>query len=217
MPDIMISGGVIAIMKPYLLSMIGFISFFVSGCGSDGGAGSDSRELQQGIDLVIYDLDRAELNVEVEYSSGTNEEIRRVLNYETDGSKDDMRKVLDHDRFVLVINDQHVSVDIDPEDGSIDYEEQLRQDADGCRIEGRSKLSGKATHLKFELNWEFTGELQGDRCTDLNKAKFSNFRMEEVDKLNIHSVRDLLNSLDDDLEDSRKIKLRLKIIGETDG
>jgi hypothetical protein len=201
-------------MKLIALALSIMMSLFLVSCGAGDGS-LKGKELAQGVDLVIYTLDRADLEVAVEYFSGSREEGRKTIHYGDGDAQDDVRKILDKDRFVLVMNDQKATIDISPDNGEMNYQGNIHNAVKGCRLDGTSRLRGNASHSKFDLSWEMNVELRGDGCTDNMKDQYFGFYEAEVNKLNMHSVRDLFESLDHDMGDSRKIRVKLRIIGAT--
>lgn len=201
------------------LGLLAISSAVLLSCGDDNPPAEASEDfLVQDVRYLKYQLQTAKWELEVRYFNSAHEKIMKEIQFKGPESKDVIERILEGGRFLLVTNGVKApSVVITPE-GNLEDHSNAKQELTGCKLEGKSEISGKASHLKLEMNWQLEAKLDGGGCKDLQKLKddFNGFVTTETARLNLKSASDLFKALDQDYNSISSLKLKLKINGETD-
>ena len=197
------------------IAVFGLSSFLLAGCGDhDVRSAIERAELIQDVRLITYSLRSAEWFVDVGYEEGSTESLQKRSQFRDSQSKDRIQRVLDEGRFLLVANDQRLSVALNPQGRFKDVRDFSQNFADGCRVEGGAVLEGEATHLEVRMVWNWNARLVGEGCPQSAQSQFGEFVEAELKRLNLKSATDLLTGLDQAVESSQSISMRLKLFGE---
>jgi hypothetical protein len=199
-------------MKISLRSLLcGFVALLTGGCGSSGDKVSE-KEFSQVVDRVQYVLKEIDLTATVNGSGA--EELKKIIRYDNNSSKDQILRLIEGPSFILMVNGQKAQVKISSA-GNIEHVQTIEESAPGCSLTGKSHVSGGASSLKLEIEWEFDLALEGSGCDSVMSQKFFEFQDRETEAFHLQSVKDILTATDIKRESQRQIQLRLKVKGDT--
>lgn len=203
-------------MKNWVVTLLG-VSLSMSGCGDhDVRSAIERAELIQDVRLIDYSLKSANWTVNVDDGIGNVESLEKRSRFQKSQSKDKVQRVFDEGRFLLMTNDRRLNVTMNPEGRFKEVRDFSQDFADGCRVQGGATLQGEATHLRLDLSWEWNAKLLGDGCPESAQNQFGEFVQAELARLNLRSASDLLVGLDQGVQRTRSISMKLKLLGEID-
>lgn len=171
-----------------------------------------NRELVQNVKLIPYNLDSIVVKAEFYYQDGTVEKIEKVLSTSDGTTQDQIKKALEDNRFVLLINDKKARIAVDA-GGRIEYDEDVKKSLKGCHLRAKALVRGNAENINFSLRWQLQAEISGEGCSEDTTLEYVDFQTKELEALNMSAVSNLINISDQNLDQTRLVKMEVHLKG----
>lgn len=185
----------------------------LTGCGSSDG-NEDSKEFSQNVDRVPYSLN--ELQIEV--SVGSREDSQANQLKKTLGvsgrARDEMIRLIKGSSFIITVNGVESNLQISSA-GNINYQQRVAKNSPGCSLNGVSEVTGMASSLHLELDWDLKVDLGGGACDASMIEDYFKFQNDELSVFHMNSVNALIASADLPKDLQRSIHLRVKVSGDS--